>query len=75
MKQIISENGTTVTWDDTYDVKMEGEFVGTAQFNITDGFIKLYKTSGSLKGHRTNLSNDSVWNYVQNFDLKTKRKK
>ena len=75
IKQIISENGTTVTWDDTYDVKMEGEFVGTAQFNITDGFIKLYKTSGSLKGHRTNLSNDSVWSYVQNFDLKTKRKK
>ena len=75
MKQIISENGTTVTWDDTYDVKMEGEFVGTAQFNITDGFVKLYKTSGSLKGLRTNLSNDHVWNYVQNFDLKMKRKK
>ena len=35
----------------------------------------LYKTSGTLKGHRTNMSNDSVWNYVQNFDLKTKRKK
>ena len=54
---------------------MEGEFVGTAQFNITDGFVKLYKTSGSLKGLRTNLSNDHVWNYVQNFDLKMKRKK
>ena len=74
IKHIVTEESTQLNWEDTYEVKQEGEFFGTVQFNLTDGFIKLYKTSGSLKGVRTDLSNDRSYNYVQNFDIKMKRK-
>ena len=75
IKQIVSEEATQLNWDDTYDIKTEGEFVGTAHFNITDGYIKLFKISGSYKGLRTNLSNDRSFNYVQSFDMKMKRRR
>ena len=74
IKLIVSEEGTQLNWDESYDVKVEGEFVGTAKFNITGGYLKQYKVSGSLRGIRTKLSNDRSFNYVQNFDVKMKLK-
>jgi len=74
LKQITSMEGTQTTWDDTFETKVEGEFSGKAQFNLTTGTMKQYKSSGAFKGIRTNLSDDSSYNYTQHFAMTMKIK-
>ena len=74
IKVISSEEGTESSWDEIYDIKTDGEFRCTAEFNLTAGRLKQMRASGSMKGSRTKLSNDKIMQYVQAMDIKMKRK-